>query len=323
MKDKMDIGSLKKLNEADIRKLWPGEARDFSPWLAENISHLNDVLNIRIEIEELEGSVETFKLDLSGIDRVSQRPVVIENQFGKSNHDHLGKLLTYAANREAGIVIWIANEVQLAHRKSIEWLNQITPVDMSFYAIEFEAFKIGDSKPAPHFRIVSGPPPSKRREIIPAEQITPRNKQYQKFFDRLRTRLLELQPNFTRAKGLPQSWWGLGIGRTGFSLSAAFTIDAKFRIEIYIDTGVKEDNKQALAKLEENKGNIEEKIGHALKWDYLPESRACRVYVAVDGTIDEDENKLQQLIEWGAPIMIKSREVFTPLIKNIDFEVVS
>lgn len=319
----MDIGNLKKLNETGIRKIWPGEPRDFSPWLAKNISFLNDVLKISIEIEELEGPVETFKLDLSGIDRVSQRPVVIENQFGKSDHDHLGKLLTYAANREAGIVIWIANEIQLAHRKSIDWLNQITPVDMSFYAIEFEVFKIDDSKPAPHFMIVSGPPPSKRKEITPADQVTPRNRRYQEFFDKLRAKILELQPNFTRAKGLPQSWWGLGIGRTGFSLVAAFTFDGKFRIEIYIDMGRKEDNEEALRKLEENKHEIEERVGQSLNWDFLPESRACRVYTAIDGTIDEDENKLQQLIEWGTPIMIKFREVFAPLIKNIDFEVVS
>jgi len=320
MREQRDIGNLENLNEKGIRKLWPGEASDFSPWLAENISLLNDVLNICVEIEELEGPVETFRLDLSGIDRVSQRPVVIENQFGKSNHDHLGKLLTYAANREAGIVIWIANEIQLAHRKSIEWLNQITPVDMSFYAIEFEVFRIDHSKPAPHFRIAGGPPPSKRKEMTPPDQVTPRNKQYQKFFDRLRMKLLELQPNFTRAKALPQSWWGLGIGRVGFSLSAAFTMGSKFRIEIYIDTGIKEDNKQILAKLEESKVNIEEKIGSALQWDYLPENRGCRVYIAIDGTIEDNEVKLQQIIEWGAPIMVKFREVFTPFIKNIDFE---
>ena len=217
----MDIGDLQKLDEEAVRRIWPSETRDFSPWLFENISHLNDILNIRIEIEELEGSVESFKLDLSGIDGISQRPVVIENQFGKSDHDHLGKLITYAANREAGIVIWIANDIQSAHRKSIEWLNNRSPAEMSFYAMELEIFTIDGSRPAPHFRLVAGPPPRKRREITPTDQITPRNRRYQDFFDSLRGKILELQPNFTRAKGLPQNWWTLGVGRTDFSLVAA------------------------------------------------------------------------------------------------------
>ena len=107
----MDIGKLRKLGEPDARKIWPTEEGDFSPWLAENVSQLNDVLKISIEIEEVEGPVESFRLDLSGVDRVSQRPVVIENQFGRSDHDHLGKLLTYAADREAGIVVWKRDSV--------------------------------------------------------------------------------------------------------------------------------------------------------------------------------------------------------------------
>ena len=95
----MSIGKIKKLGETEIRRLWPNETRDFIPWLAKDISHLNEVLKIRIDIEEIEGAVDIFKLDLSGIDGVSRRPVVIECQFGKSDHDHLGKVITYSASR--------------------------------------------------------------------------------------------------------------------------------------------------------------------------------------------------------------------------------
>jgi len=314
----MDIGKLRKLGEPDARKIWPTEEGDFSPWLAENVSQLNDVLKISIEIEEVEGPVESFRLDLSGVDRVSQRPVVIENQFGRSDHDHLGKLLTYAADREAGIVVWIANEIQLAHRRSIEWLNNITPGDMSFYAIELELYKIDESRPAPYFRLAAGPPPRKRRELTPPEEVTSRNRKYQKFFDELRAKILEVQPDFTRAKGVAQSWWALGMGRTGFSLVATFTIDRKFRIEVYIDTGVKEANESALEQLEENRAHIEEAMEETLSWDYLRDSRLSRVYASVEGSIDDDEAKLPELINWGAGAMIKFREVFGPLIKNVD-----
>ncbi len=313
----MEFGKLKRLREQEIRTIWPFE-KDFSLWLATNISNLNNILNIRIEIQEMERPVDIFKLDMSGTDAVSQRPVVIENQYGKSDHDHLGKLITYSADREAGILIWVANEIQVAHRNAVEWLNKITPQEMSFYAIELEVLVVDDSKPAPNFRLIAGPPPGKRREITPADQVTPRNKQYQQFFNRLRKKLLDLQPNFTRARGLPQSWWGLGIGKVGFSLTAAFTNDNKFRIELYIDTGVGESNEAALATLSANSSSIDSNIGHVLNWDQLPNARACRVYVVTDGSIDDDDRRLEKLVEWGAPIMVKFREVFAPLVKNID-----
>lgn len=316
----MELGDLRKMTEADMKGIWPNETRDFSPWLADNISLLNDVLNIQIEIEELEGPVGSFKLDMSGLDGVSRRPVVIENQFGRSDHDHLGKLLTYAADRQAGIMIWVANDIQAAHRKAIDWLNRISPPEVSLYALELEILTIDQSRPAPRFTVVAGPPPSKRREVTPADQVTSRNRQYQQFFDRLKEKVTELQPGFTRARGLPQNWWGLGIGRTGFSLTAAFTMDAKFRIEVYIDTGVKDDNERALANLDASRHLIEERIGHQLQWDYLPDSRGCRVYIMTDGSIDEGGDRLQELIDWGAPMMVTFREVFGPLLRKLDID---
>ncbi|MBA7631719.1 hypothetical protein ES703_39254 [subsurface metagenome] len=313
------IGKLKKLGLREIKKIWPHEEKDLSPWIAENIDALNEVLNLQIEIESKEEYIHNFRLDLVGTDNFSQMPVIIENQFGGSNHDHLGKLITYSAAKEAGIIIWIANEIQIAHRNAIEWLNKISPQEMTFYGVELEVFQIDNSLPAPNFRIVAGPPPSKRKAIISGE-ISPRNKRYKDFFDRLRSKILSIQPNFTRAKALPQSWWSLGIGRSGFSVASCFTIDNKFRVEIYIDMGKKEYNEIAFAELKENRVVIEEKIGKELVWDPLPDSRACRIYLAIDGTIDDNEQKLTDIIEWATPLIIKFREVFGPLAKNVQIE---
>ena len=308
------LGKLKKLGLSEIKKIWPHEEKDLSPWIAENIDALNEVLNLQIEIEGKEEYIHNFRLDLVGTDNSSQMPAIIENQFGKSDHDHLGKLITYSAAKEAGIMIWIANEIQIAHRNAIEWLNKISPKEMTFYGVELEVFQIDDSLPAPNFRVVAG------GKVIPPPEISPRNKRYLDFFAKLRDKILGLQPNFTRAKALPQSWWSLGIGRSGFSVSSCFTIDNKFRVEIYIDTGKKEYNDIAFAALKENRALIEEKIGKELVWDPLPESRACRIYLAIDGTIDDDEQKLSEIIEWAAPLVIKFREVFSPLVKNIQIE---
>jgi hypothetical protein len=149
---------------------------------------------------------------------------------------------------------------------------------------------------------------------------SPRNAQYQAFFEELRTALLASDPHFTRAKAPAQSWWDLGIGRTGFSLTPNFTKDAEFRVEIYVDTGEKERNDAAFDQLLSDRVQVERRLGNQLVWDALPERRACRIYLAVDGTIDDDE-RLDELVEWATPTLVKFRDVFRPLIKNLDLEV--
>jgi hypothetical protein len=313
-----NIGKLVKLGIADIRKIWPHEERELSPWIADNVDALNDTLKLQIEIEGREEWVHNFRLDLIGTDNKTLMPVIIENQFGSSDHDHLGKLITYSAVKEAGIMIWIANEIQVAHKTALEWLNTISPQEMTFYGIELEVFQIDGSLPAPNFRVVAGPPPSKRPP--PPGDISPRYIKYQGFFDKLRTKILKSEPNFTRAKALPQSWWSLGIGRSGFSVGSAFTIDSKFKVEIYIDTGEKEANENAFYELKENSISVHEKVGGELIWDSLPDRRACRIYIAKDANIDDDEEKLSEIVEWAASLVIKFRETFGPLVKAINID---
>ena len=140
------IGKIKKLTAAEIRqRVWKHEEKDMTPWVCENIGFLNEALGLEIEVQSSEEQVENFKLDIYGTDSSSTKeplPVVIENQFGKSDHDHLGKVITYAANKEAGVVIWIANDIQSAHRNAVDWLNAVTPEDMMFYGVELEMYTI-------------------------------------------------------------------------------------------------------------------------------------------------------------------------------------
>lgn len=312
------LGKLKKLSVSDMRKIWPSEERDLSPWIKDNIDVLNEVLGLQIEIQTQEESVHSFRLDLAGTDNNSQRPVIIENQFNQSNHDHLGKLITYSAAKEAGIMIWIANKIQLAHKEALDWLNQFTPSEMAFYGIELEVFQIDGSTPAPNFRVVAEPPSFKKK--IDTGEISPKNKRYEKFFNTVREKILSIQSTFTRAKALPQSWWSVGAGRSGFSVATAFTETNTLKVEIYIDTGKREYNELALNKLSENRKGIEEKIGNELIYDSIPGSRACRVYLSISGTIDDNEQKLKEYVEWAASLIIKFREVFYPLIKNIKID---
>ncbi|UCG42551.1 MAG: DUF4268 domain-containing protein, partial [candidate division WOR-3 bacterium] len=160
-----------------------------------------------------------------------------------------------------------------------------------------------------------GPPPSKRP---PSEgEPSPRMLRYQQFYTRLRAALLKRDPQFTRAKGLPQCWWSLGTGRSGFSLAFSFTLDDKFRVELYIDTGNKEDNERAFGDLKERQAEIEASVGQALVWDPLPEKRACRIFIAAGASIDDSDERLAEVIEWAVPLALKFRETFTPLIKDL------
>ena len=315
------VGKLKKLDPKSIRKVWPHEEKDLSPWIQDNIDILNEVLGLEIQIEGREEYVHSFRLDMVGTDSVSKKRVIIENQFGKSDHDHLGKLITYSAGKEAGIMIWIANEIQAAHKEAIDWLNGNSPEEMTFYAVELELLQIDESKPAPYFRIVSGPPPSKRRGARPDDgEISPRNKRYLDFFEKLRSRVLTIQPNFARAKALPHYWWMVGIGRSGFSVQAAFTMDGEFTVELYIDTGSKEQNQLAFEALHERKKVIEQRIGQELVWNSPPDTGYRSIYCATEGTIDDSDQRLADLIEWATPLLLKFREVFAPLVKEIDIE---
>lgn len=311
------VGKLKKLNVSEIRKIWPHEEKDLSVWVSENIDVLNEVLNMQIEIISREEYIHNCRLDLAGTENYTQSPVIIENQFGISNHDHLGKLITYSAAKEAGIIIWIANKFQIVHREAVEWLNSITPHDLSFYAIELEVFQIESSLPAPNFRIVAGPPPSKRRSLPPGE-MSPRYRKYMEFFERLRKKVLEEDSSFSR-KVSPSSYWGLGVGRSGFSLVAAFTLEDKFKVEIYIDTGKEELNK-SFEQLKQKEVEIKQSIGQDLIWDEIPGKRASRIYTAIAGSIENNPKELESIIEWAVPVLIKFKKVFTPLIKNLELE---
>jgi hypothetical protein len=190
---------------------------------------------------------------------------------------------------------------------------------MVFYGVELEMYQIDESLPSPLFRPVAGPPPSKRREALVGEPSL-KNQKYQAFYERLRAKILEIKPGSVKAKALAQSWWLHGAGKSGFNVGMSFTIDSKFKVEYYIDTGNKEHNDIAFADLLENRAIIEERIGRPLTWEPLPNARACRIFCSENGSIDDDEQRLAELIEWAAPLFLMFKETFSPFIQNIQFE---
>ena len=150
---------LGRLIKVPLRDFWEGEASDFTPWLAdeENISLLGETIVVELEVEAQERNVGPFRADILCKDTVTDSWVLIENQLERTNHTHLGQLLTYAAGLDAVTVVWIAERFTDEHRAALDWLNEITAEGFSFFGLEIELWRIGDSPMAPKFNVVSHP----------------------------------------------------------------------------------------------------------------------------------------------------------------------
>lgn len=303
------FGELKYL---DLRDIWANESQNFTPWLAENIQNLGEILGMDLEIVAREAGVGNFSLDLLAKDLGTGHNVVIENQFGVTNHDHLGKLLTYAAGFNASTVIWISQEFREEHRSALEWLNGRTGSDTQFFGVTVEVFQIDNSKPAYKFRAVISPNDwEKAKRPTSSETPSPRAEAYRKYFQKLIDELRE-KHRFTGARvGQPQSWYSFGSGVSGLTYGACFSQGKKVRIEVYIDQGDVETNKQLFDSLKASQQDIEQKFGEPLEWERLDDRRACRIAFYRAGSIEDDEATLAEIRAWMIEHLLKLKKVFS------------
>lgn len=306
-----------KLEKVDLREVWKKEAFDFTPWLSENITALGEALGMDLELEDREASVGNFSLDLLAKNLGTGEYAVIENQLTQTDHDHLGKLLTYAAGFDAATIIWVAESIRDEHRQTLEWLNQHTDTKTQFFAVVVEVFKIDDSKPAYKFRPIVFPnewQKIKRQQAVNAT--SPRAEAYRFFFQKLIDELRE-KHKFTGARvGQPQSWSFFSSGISGLQYSSSFAQGNRVRAEIYIDTGDAEKNKSLFDSLKAEKTIIEEEFGEVLSWERLDDKRASRVAIYRDGTINDDKNQLEDTHNWLIDSLLKFKCFFPDRVKR-------
>ncbi len=310
----MQFGKIHKLSPRDI---WPKEAKDFTPWLADNIGALGEALGMELELKETEAAVGDFSLDLLAKDLGSGHTVIIENQLTQTDHDHLGKLLTYAAGFGASTVVWVAEVVRDEHRQALEWLNQRTDEDTQFFGVVVEVFKIDDSKPAYSFKPVVSPSEwqkSRKRQAI--ETVSAKGEMYRNYFQALIDELRE-KHQFTNAKvGQPQNWYSFSSGISGITFGAVFVQGGKARTEFYIDFGEGEKNKALFDWLYDKRDEIHSKLGKELEWERLDDKRASRIAVYRDGSIQSSEAELMEIKAWHVENLINFKRILTPLIKK-------
>ena len=230
---KTSLGELKRLSPRDV---WPSEARDFTPWLAEHMDRLGEVLGMDLEVSAMEAPVGEFSVDMRAKDLATGLEVVIENQYGATDHDHLGKLLTYASGVDASALVWIAESVRDEHRQALEWLNERTDTGTMLFAIVLEVLQIDQSAPACNLRPVVFPNKWQKTTREKDRSLTsPRGEAYRQFFQTLVDELRDAH-RFTGARvAFPQSWASFASGVSGISFGASFASGGRARVDIYIN----------------------------------------------------------------------------------------
>lgn len=265
-----------KLKRVPLRHVWQREAVDFTQWLQENLDALNEALDFNVVSAETEQSAGGFSVDLLGEDEAGGN-VVIENQLEKSDHDHLGKLITYLASFNARAAIWITPDPRPEHAAAIAWLNQSSLAD--FYLIKVEAVQISDSPPAALFTKVVGPSEEGRKVGKAKEEIIQRHEQRERFWTELLERSKGRTKLFANRKPDKGSWMGTSAGMSGLNFNYGIWKDAGGGVELYIDRG-KESEAENLAifrALLSKRQEIEAAFGRELDWQELPGKRACRI----------------------------------------------
>ncbi len=314
-----ELSGLGHIKKANLRAAWPNESEDFTPWLADNISELGEVLGMELEIQSREARVGAFSLDLLAHEPGTNRTVMIENQLQRTDHDHLGKLLTYAGGCDAQVIVWVAKEFRDEHRQAIDWLNERTDEETEFYGIVVEVWTIDDSRPAPYFNLIATPNEWQREanETIRLVNTSDRNLRYKSFFQRL-IDILRGQGFTNASKAQPQSWYmfAAGYGERA-QYAACFGQGGTVRVEVYINSNDREWNKSLYDQLLNKKDPIESDLKNTLGWERLDHRQACRISLTRQGSIDDDDKALEEITDWLISNLLELKRVFGPHLDKL------
>jgi hypothetical protein len=313
----IDLG---KLVRVDPRDVWKHEAHDFTPWLADSIHMLGELLGMDLEVVAQEHAVGDFSLDILARDLGRDRLVAIENQLEATDHSHLGQLITYAAGVDAGVVIWVSRDFREEHRQALDWLNRGEHTDREYFGVALELLQIDGSKPAVNLRLVASPHGWSRAPSPGTGSdgtVSSKRSAYQEFFQALIDELRE-KHRFTNAKaGQPQNWYSFSTGTTGFQYSFSFAQGGKLRAELYIDQGDADRNELAFDALIATKDDLEKAFGEPLSWERLDTKRACRIACYALGSIEDPADQHERHRQWAIDRLLRFKKVFGPRLPSL------
>lgn len=312
----MDAHSVGKLERVALREVWKHEAHNFTQWLQENIDVLNSALNLSLVNVDREQAAGDFSIDLVAEDE-GGGTVIIENQLGKSDHDHLGKLVTYLTGLGAKAAIWIVSDPRPEHIAAVAWLNESSSAD--FFMVKVEAVRIGDSPPAPLFTLLVGPSEETKQVGRAKKELAERYGVRKRWWTQLVERSAKVSRLHAHITPGEYSWIGTSSGVRGLNLNYVVTQD-ECGAELYIDRGKdsEDENKSVFDQLLARRAEIERDFGGPLSWERLEGKRACRIKFLQPGggyrSPDEDWPRIQDGV---IKAMNNLEQALRPFIKRL------
>lgn len=305
---------LGKLKEIDIRTVWAHEQYDFSKWLAsdENIKELGDVLNLSLTEIETEKFVGSYRCDIVCKDEITGKSVLIENQLEPTNHDHLGKIITYASGLDASVVVWVVASAREEHASAIEWLNKHTTSDVDFFLLEVHAYTIGDSVPAPMFKVIEQPNDFAKsvKSLANSGDLNESQVRRLEFWNMLNDALDRKGKPFNKHKATTDHWYTVAVGSSQCYISIDLVNkEHKIRVGLWVT-----DNKKMYDMFYSHREEIEAAFGEALEWDRLDNKKASIFSTDIPGLNFNKQDNYPKLIDLAIDKTVKLREAVKPFL---------
>ena len=307
----MELG---KLRELDVRTVWGHEQYGFSKWLAsaENIKELGDILNLSLVDVETEKFVGAYRCDILCKDEITGKVVLIENQLEQTNHDHLGKIITYASGLDASVVVWIVSNVREEHASALQWLNTHTTDEVSFFLIEVHAYTIGNSAPAPMFKIIEQPNDFVKqvKNIAKSQTLSEAQRKRLEFWNQFNDILDSRGKPFNKRKATTDHWYSVAIGSSQCHISIDLVNrEHKIRVSLWIP-----DNKELFDMLYTHREEIQRTAGSPLAWDRLEAKKASLICSDIKGLNFNDSSNYEMLINKAIDYVLKLRSAIVPYL---------
>ena len=311
--------NLGRLEEVPLRNVWEAEDRNFTPWLAqeENLSLLSDTLGIELELDSTEKSVGPFKADILCKDPVNDTWVLIENQLERTDHTHLGQLMTYSSGLDAATIVWIAQRFTEEHRSALDWLNNITDERFRFFGLEIQAWKIGSSNVAPKFNIISQPN-NWVKDVKQGARLHGTMSETQQlqldFWNQLKTYIDDGPVALKWSGGQTKNWINMGLGKSGFSMDVNLVKHPTDKDKKEIRVGLYLNSQSHYDWLLERKEVITNSLpDYDFEWDSLPNRKACRMFMRREAEFNNRDN-WPEYCEWLVDSLNDIYSYFSPLV---------
>jgi hypothetical protein len=302
----ISVVSVGKLRKVKLRDVWEHEAKDFTPWLAANAELLGEVLGLEVEFTQSEQQVGPYAVDIIGRDLTHNSVLIVENQLEKTNHTHLGQLITYAANTDAVTVVWVAREFTDEHRQAIDYLNELAGDSgvARFYALQVSAVQIDDSAPAALLEVVAQPNEihasmsnAVKDAVATSGKAAAYRELWRKYFEAVKQRAPELT-QYSSPQGT--NWQNVNSVKGGLG-SIVLVIDKEKipRVELYIAKYDGGPNYGLYEFLKGKRAHIEREFGRSLVWDEQEHLVSRRIMSRRTKSFElDDVSSHGELIEW-------------------------